>query len=61
RIRGLAEGHEDLIDVRIVGQTTRHHRHGGSEVHLSCQARGQEIVAKLPGPRPGDRRQALAR
>ena len=46
RIRGLAEGHEDLIDVRIVGQTTRHHRHGASEVHLSCQARGQEIVAK---------------
>ena len=26
RIRELAEGHNDLIDVRIVGERTRHHR-----------------------------------
>ncbi len=46
RIRELAEGHEDLIDVRIVGKPTRHHRHGGQEVHIACQARGKEIVAR---------------
>ncbi len=46
RIRELAEGHEDLIDVRIVGKPTRHHRHGGQEVHIACQARGREIVAR---------------
>ena len=46
RIRELAEGHEDLIDVRIVGKPTHHHRHGGHEVYIACQARGKEIVAR---------------
>jgi cold shock CspA family protein/ribosome-associated translation inhibitor RaiA len=45
RIRALAEGRTDLIDVRIVARTTRHHRHGAQEVTLTCQARGQELVA----------------
>ena len=46
RIRELASEHDDLIDVRIVARGTRHHRHGGREVGITCLARGKEIVAK---------------
>lgn len=56
RIRALAEGLTDLIDVRITARTTDHHRHGGSEVRLVCQARGGEIVAARTRP---DAAQAL--
>jgi cold shock CspA family protein/ribosome-associated translation inhibitor RaiA len=45
RLQRLAEGHSDLIDLRITGHKTRHHRHGDQEVRLTCQARGREIVA----------------
>ncbi|MDJ0867411.1 MAG: cold shock domain-containing protein [Myxococcota bacterium] len=45
RLRGLAEGHSDLIDVRISGRRTGHHRHGDQEVRITCQARGKELVA----------------
>jgi cold shock CspA family protein/ribosome-associated translation inhibitor RaiA len=45
RLQRLAEGHNDLIDVRIGGQAGRHHRHGGHSVRITCQARGQQIVA----------------
>ena len=45
RIAALAEEHRDLIDVRIAARTTNHHRHGGQEVHITCEARGQQIVA----------------
>ncbi len=45
RLRGLTEGHSDLIDVRLVAQSSRHHRHGAREVRITCQARGREIVA----------------
>ena len=45
RLRGLAEGHTDLIDVWITGSLSGHHRHGDQEVRLRCQARGREIVA----------------
>jgi cold shock CspA family protein len=44
RIRELAEGHNDLIDLRIVGRRTRHHRQGAEEIRIACQARGKEIV-----------------
>lgn len=44
RIRELAEGHNDLIDIRIVGRRTRHHRQGAQEIRITCQARGKEIV-----------------
>jgi ribosomal subunit interface protein len=45
RLERLSSGHTDLIDVRVVGRQTRHHRHGAEEVRIVCQARGQEIVA----------------
>ena len=45
RIRSLDDGHADLIDVRIAARATNHHRRGGQEVHITCEARGQQIVA----------------
>jgi cold shock CspA family protein/ribosome-associated translation inhibitor RaiA len=45
RIRALAEGRTDLIDVRIAARANSHHRHGGQEVRITCEARGREIVA----------------
>ena len=45
RLEGLAEGHSDLIDLRITGHQTRHHNRGGKEVRVTCHARGREIVA----------------
>ena len=45
RLRGLSQGHTDLIDLRLTGHVTGHHRHGGQEVRITCQARGREIVA----------------
>lgn len=50
RLELLAEGHHDLIDLRITGHKTRHHRHGGREVRITCQARGREIVAARTRP-----------
>ncbi len=45
RMRALAEGHSDLIDVRITLRATGHHKHGDKEVRIVCEARGREIVA----------------
>jgi len=45
RLTALAQGHTDLIDLRITGRASGHHRHGGREVRLACQVRGKEIVA----------------
>jgi cold shock CspA family protein/ribosome-associated translation inhibitor RaiA len=53
RIRELALGHDDLIDVRISARPTRHHRHGGQEVRITCEARGKEIVAARTRPDAG--------
>jgi ribosomal subunit interface protein len=50
RLEMLAQGHDDLIDVRITGQKTRHHQHGGQEVRITCQARGRELVAARTRP-----------
>lgn len=50
RLERLAEGHSDLIDLRIAGHRTRHHQHGGQEVRITCQARGREIVAARSRP-----------
>lgn len=50
RLDLLAEGHDDLIDLRITGKKTRHHRHGGQEVRITCQARGREVVAARERP-----------
>jgi ribosomal subunit interface protein len=45
RISALAEERNDLIDVRLVARQTNHHRFGGREVRIVCQARGSDIVA----------------
>jgi cold shock CspA family protein/ribosome-associated translation inhibitor RaiA len=45
KLRALSNGHSDLIDVRIAARPSNHHRHGGHEVRIACQARGHEIVA----------------
>ena len=50
RIRDLARDHTDLIDVRISARPTGHHRHGGQEVRITCEARGKEIVAARTRP-----------
>jgi cold shock CspA family protein/ribosome-associated translation inhibitor RaiA len=53
RIRELARDHTDLIDVRISARPTHHHRRGGQEVRITCEARGKEIVAARTRPDPG--------
>jgi cold shock CspA family protein len=53
RIRELAGDHSDLIDVRISARLTAHHRHGGQEVRITCEARGKEIVAARTRPDAG--------
>lgn len=50
RLERLGMGHDDLIDLRISGHKTRHHRHGGQEVRITCQARGRQIVAARERP-----------
>jgi cold shock CspA family protein/ribosome-associated translation inhibitor RaiA len=45
RVREVAGDRTDLIDVRISARPTNHHRHGGQEVRITCEARGKEIVA----------------
>lgn len=49
KLRALSNGHSDLIDLRIAAKPNHHHRHGGQEVHITCQARGKEIVATRTG------------
>jgi len=53
RLEALAAGHSDLIDVRISAKSTGHHRHGGQEVRIVCQARGAELVAARSRPDAG--------
>lgn len=50
RLESLAEGYDDLIDLRVTGHRTRHHQHGAQEVRITCQARGREIVAARTRP-----------
>ena len=50
RLRDLDEGHGDLIKLWITGARTPHHRRGGQEVRLRCQARGRELVAARTRP-----------
>ena len=50
RIAALEEGHRDLIDLRISGRSSGHHRHGDKEIRITCQARGTELVATRTCP-----------
>lgn len=49
KLQALSDGHSDLIDLRIAAKPNHHHRHGAQEVHITCQARGKEIVATRTG------------
>ena len=51
RIHTLADqGHNDLLDVRISGNPSRHRGHTEHEVKITCDARGHEIVASRSAP-----------
>jgi cold shock CspA family protein/ribosome-associated translation inhibitor RaiA len=45
RLEALAEGHTDLIDVRITARTTGHHRLGDQEARITADFRGAEVIA----------------
>jgi cold shock CspA family protein/ribosome-associated translation inhibitor RaiA len=45
RLRQLAGRRSDILEIHVVGSGTEHHRHGGREVRIHCQARGVEVVA----------------
>jgi ribosome-associated translation inhibitor RaiA len=52
RIHELSDqGHDDLIDVRISGNPSRHRGHTEHEVRITCEAKGQEIVASRTAPK----------
>jgi len=52
RLFDLADqGHNDLLDVRISGNPSRHKGHTDHEVKITCDARGQEIVATVSAPK----------
>lgn len=53
RILELVRGHSDVIDVRIAARASNHHRHGGQEVRITCEARGEELVAARTRPDAG--------
>ena len=53
RLERLADGHNDLIDLRISGQGTGHHRHGGQRVCITCHAGTHKIVAARTEPDQG--------
>jgi ribosomal subunit interface protein len=53
RIRELTRDRTDVIDVRITARPSGHHRHGGQEVRITCEARGREIVAARTRPDVG--------
>src|SRR5512147_1347729 len=53
KLRALENGHNDLIDLRVSARPSSHHRHGGHEVRIACQARGKEIVAARTRPEIG--------
>jgi cold shock CspA family protein/ribosome-associated translation inhibitor RaiA len=53
RIRELTRERSDVIDLRIAARPSAHHRHGGQEVRITCEARGEEIVAARTRPDAG--------
>ena len=50
RIRRLVAQHDDILSVRIAGQGSHHHRHGGREVHIAAHAKGQVMTAARTAP-----------
>jgi cold shock CspA family protein/ribosome-associated translation inhibitor RaiA len=50
RLYELAEGHTDLIDIRLTAREPGHHVHGDREIRIRCEARGKEIVVTRSQP-----------
>jgi cold shock CspA family protein/ribosome-associated translation inhibitor RaiA len=50
RLRALAAGRDDLIELHISGKQSAHHVHGAQEVSVRSHARGREIVATRTRP-----------
>lgn len=50
RLESLIGQHDDVLSVRIAGRGSRHHKHGGREVHITARAKGREIVASRGAP-----------
>ena len=50
RLQALAEGHSDLIDVRITGRTTRHHQHGEQEVRITKGRTARVVRERYEAP-----------
>jgi cold shock CspA family protein/ribosome-associated translation inhibitor RaiA len=53
RLHALAEGHTDLIDIRLTARETGHQANGDREVRIACEARGKEIVVSRSRPEIG--------
>ncbi len=49
KLRRLVAQHDDVLTIRIAGHTSRHHRKGGREVHVTARAKGKEITATRAG------------
>lgn len=62
RLARLASEREgDLIDIWIDLQENEHHRHGGNQVVIRCQARDADLISKRKADEPGlALREALA-
>lgn len=50
RLYEIAEGHTDLIDVRLTARELGHQVNGDREIRIACEARGREIVATRSRP-----------
>jgi cold shock CspA family protein/ribosome-associated translation inhibitor RaiA len=50
RLRALAAGRDDLIELHIAGKQSGHHVHGAQEVSVWSHSRGREIVATRVRP-----------
>lgn len=46
RLQRLADQHNDLYEIRIVGHPSHHHRQGGQGVHIRCSIRGEDLFAE---------------
>ena len=46
RLQHLADQHDDLYEIRIVGHPNHHHRQGGQGVHIRCSIRGEDLFAE---------------
>ena len=46
RFERLASQHDDLIEARIVGHPSQHHRQGGQSVRIHLSIRGEDLFSE---------------